>query len=93
MNSKSKVLVKRFKSEKYSNCLQDGGESIDIWDCFNYKGVGVCNIYKGRINPHTYIESLENYKVPSVDMLIDQNEWWKFQQNMAPAHTTREFKT
>ena len=42
----------RFKSEKYSNRfvvlrLQDGNGifGIGIWGCFNFNGVGVCNIY------------------------------------------------
>ena len=35
---------------------------------------------------------LENCMVPSVDMLIDQNEWWQFQQYMAPAHTAHKVK-
>ena len=79
MNRKSKVLVKRFKSEKYSNCfvvprLQDGGRSECIWSCFNFNGVGVCNIYTGQINQHTYKETLDNYMVPSVGILIDQKE-------------------
>ena len=64
MNRKSKVLVKRFKSENYSNCfvvsrLQGDSGSICIWGCFNFNGVGVCSIYTGRINQHTYMETRE----------------------------------
>ena len=80
MNRKSKVLLKRFKSEKYSNRfvverLQGGGGSVGNLGCLNFNGVGVCKIYTGRINQHTYIKTLENCMVLSVDMLIDRNEW------------------
>ena len=97
MNRKSKVLIKRFKSEKYSNRfvvprLQGGDGSVDIWGCFNFNGVGVCNIYTVRINQHTYKETLENCTVPSVDMLIDRNKWWQFQQDVARPHTARKVK-
>ena len=95
MNRKNKVLVKRFKPEKYNNRfvvprLQSGSGSVGIWGCFNFNVVGVCNIYTGRINQHTYIEMLENCMVPSVGLLINRKEWWQFQQDMAPAHSAHK---
>ena len=70
---KSNVLVKWF-SENYSNFfvvprLQGGSGSVGIWGCFNFNGVGLCNIYAGQINQHTYIEMLEN---------LDGRKWNKF---------------
>ena len=69
--------------------LQGGSGSVDIWGCFNFTEVGICNIFTGRINQHTYIE---NCIVPSIYMLIDQNEGWYLQQGMAPAHTAHKVK-
>ena len=76
MNRKNKVLVKRFKSEKYSNYfvvlwLQGGTGSIGILGYFNFNGVDVYNIYTVQINQLTYIKMLENCMVPSEDTLID----------------------
>ena len=41
VNRKSEVLVKRFKSEKFSNYfvmprLQCGSGSVGIWSCYNF---------------------------------------------------------
>ena len=81
---KSKVLVKRLKFEKRTNRfvvqrLEDGGGKVGFWGCFNINRLGLCNIYTGRINQHTYIKMLENCMFPSAVMLINSNEWWQFQ--------------
>ena len=54
INRKSKALIKRFKSEKYSGRffvprLKGGGGSVCIWGCFIFNEVGLCNIYTYRI--------------------------------------------
>ena len=68
------------------------GDSGYIWVCFNFNGVGLCNAYTGRINQHTYIETLENCMALSAKMLIDQNEWWQSQQDISSAHTAHIVK-
>ena len=61
INRKSKVLTKRFKSEKYTNRfvvprLQGGGGSVeiyDIWGCFNFNEMGLHNIFTDQTNTPT----------------------------------------
>lgn len=92
LNRKSRVIVKRFKNEKFHPkfCiprLQNGGGSAGIWGCISYKGTGICNIYTGRINQFVYINTLENNLLPSVELLFEPNDTWIFQQDGASAHT------
>ncbi|CAF0915392.1 unnamed protein product [Brachionus calyciflorus] len=91
-NRNSRVIVKRFKNEKFHPkfCiprLQNGGGSAGIWGCISYKGTGISNIYTGRINQFVYINTLENNLLPSVELLFEQNDPWIFQQDGASAHT------
>ena len=70
MNRKSKVLTKKFKSEKYSNRfvvprLQDGRGSADIWGCFNFNGVGVCNNIYGRFYTQRRYFQKNKFQLPS----------------------------
>jgi hypothetical protein len=93
-NRKSRVIVKRFKNEKFhpkfcTPRLQNGGGSAGIWGCISYKGTGICNIYTGRINQFVYINTLENNLLPSVELLFEPDDPWIFQQDGAPAHTAR----
>lgn len=90
-NRKGRVLVKRFKNQRYVPRyvvprLQGGGGSVGIWGCISFKGTGVGNIYTGRINQVSYIECLENCLLPSIDLLAE-NQYYTFQQDGASAHT------
>ena len=82
-NRKSKVPVERFKSEKYSNCFDVPSYKVGVnkWGCFNFNGVGLCNIYTGHINQHTHIEILKNCMVPLADTVIHQTEWCQLAQS------------
>jgi hypothetical protein len=92
INRKSRIFVKRLRSEKYeprfcTPCVQGGGGSAGIWGCISHKGTGVCQIYTGRINQYTYKTTLENCLLPSVDLFYTENTPWIYQQDGAPAHT------
>ena len=92
INRKSNIAVKRMAHEKYYAryirlTVQSGGGSIGIWSCFNYKGVGMCQTYTGRINSRIYVEVLENNLIPSIDLLMLNDKPWKLQQDGATAHT------
>ena len=92
INRKSNIAVKRIAHEKYyaryiSPTVQRGGGSIGIWSCFNYKSVGMCQTYTGRINSRIYVEVLENNLIPSIDLLMLNDKPWKLQQDGATAHT------
>jgi hypothetical protein len=95
-NRKGRVFVKRFAHEKFKNRfvikrLQGGGGSVGIWGCFSMFGTGVCNLYTGHINQHSYIETLKNCLVPSATLLMN-DQYWLFQQDNAPAHTAKIVK-
>lgn len=98
INRKSKVLIKRHRWEKYLDRffqprLQGGGGSIGIWGCISHKGTGVCQVYTGRINQHSYKETLENALLPSKDLMYSPESAWIFQQDGASAHTAKSVKT
>lgn len=97
INRKSRILVKRLKSEKYLErfCtprVQGGGGSVGIWGCIAHKGTGVEKIYTGRMNQYLYQDTLENCLIPSVDLLYESYQRWIFQQDGASAHTANTIK-
>lgn len=97
LNRKSRVFVKRFKSEKYHPkfCVprvQKGGGSVGIWGCMSYEGVGCCSLYSERINQFIYMETLEDHLIPSVQLFFEHDQEWIFQQDGAPAHTANSVK-
>jgi len=97
VNRKTRVTVKRLASEKYQLkfCqprIQGGGGSAGIWGCISHKGTGCCEMYKGRINQHTYRNTLENQLLPSVDLWYGESTSWLFMQDGAPAHTAKSIK-
>jgi transposase len=60
LNRKRRIYIKRFADEKFKNQfvvnrVQAGGGSVGIWGCFSMAGTGICNLYTGRINQHSYI--------------------------------------
>ena len=90
-NRKGRVLVKRYRSEKFSTRfviprLQGGGGSAGIWGCITNKGTGVCDVYTGRINQFSYIKCLEECLLPSTELFFDHSNFI-YQQDGAPAHT------
>ena len=96
-NRKSQVLVRRYASEKFEKrmCvprLQGGGGSIGIWGCFSAKGTGVRYIYSGRMNQYIYVDVLEECLKPSVELLQNQVQDWKYQQDGATSHTAKTVK-
>lgn len=93
-NRKSTVHVKRERSQKYDSRfviprLQGGGGSAGIWGCISGKGTGVANLYTGRINKISYIETIENCLLPSIELLSDDCPFI-YMQDGAPAHTAKE---
>ena len=97
LNRKSRVFVKRFANEKYHPkfCLprlQNGGGSVGIWGCINYKGTGCCTIYTGRINQFVYKNTLENELLPSAELFFEEGQDWIFQQDGASAHTAHSIR-
>ena len=96
INRKNRILVRRHQNEKYHSRmlaprLQKGGGSTGIWGCITYDGPGLKVCYDGRINKYTYIDTLENYLIPTRDLFFGDGEWI-FQQDNAPAHTAHLVK-
>ncbi len=94
INRKSRIVVKRFRSERYlprfcQPRVQGGGGSIGIWGCMSSNGTGVAQVYKGRMNQFSYRDVLENALLPSAEILFEDTTPWKFQQDNATCHTAR----
>jgi transposase len=88
---KNRVMLRRTTEEKYSpSCIvertKQGSGSIGIWACMTYDGVKFFKLFSGRLNSESYSEILENYLMPSLD-LMENKEVAIFQQDNAPCHT------
>ena len=82
--------------EKYDiDCLiptvKSGQQGIMVWGCFTKNGLGPLVRLEGRITAVIYINILENYLLPYIDTLDDQ-ENYIFQEDNAPIHTARVVK-
>ena len=54
-----------------------------------YYGPGLHYLYDGRMNQHNYIETLENYLIPTRDIFFGEEPEWEFQQDNAPCHKAK----
>lgn len=95
INRKNTPLVRRFKEEKYDSRfikqrVQAGGGSIGIWGCMSMKGTGCRKVYSGRMEKNLYIDTLDNELIPSVELLVDSDKPWLFQQDNAPCHKSKK---
>ena len=91
---KCKVMLRRTTDEKYNddciiNRTKQGSGSIGIWACMSYDGVKFFKLFNGRLNSEAYQEILENYLIPSID-LMEQKEFAIFQQDNAPCHKSKK---
>ena len=57
----------------------------------SYDGVKFFKLFKGRLNADAYQEILENYLIPSIN-LMDDKEDLIFQQDNAPCHTAHKIR-
>ena len=57
----------------------------------SYDGVKFFKLFQGRLNAEAYQEILENYLIPSID-LMDNKEDVIFQQDNAPCHTAHKIR-
>ena len=94
LNRKNRVIVRRHSNEKFHSRfivprLQGGGGSVGIWGCITYDGPGLHYLYDGRMNQHNYIETLENYLIPTRDIFFGEEPAWQFQQDNAPCHKAK----
>ena len=72
--------------------VQGGGGSIGIWDCLTYDGIGLCNLYQGKMDQFGYIDTLRNSLIATKELFwVDVSEWI-FQQDNAPCHTAKSVK-
>lgn len=93
---KKGIKLRRTNDEKYHpDCIvertKQGSGSIGIWACMSYDGVKFFKLFKGRLNADAYQEILENYLIPSID-LMDDKEDVIFQQDNAPCHTAHKIR-
>ena len=93
---KKGIRLRRTNDEKYNpDCIvertKQGSGSIGIWACMSYDGVKFFKLFQGRLNAEAYQEILENYLIPSID-LMDNKEDVIFQQDNAPCHTAHKIR-
>jgi DDE superfamily endonuclease/Transposase len=89
--------VWRKPHEKYDvECLiptvKSGQVGIMVWGCFTKNGLGPLVRLEGKINALAYIDLLDNYLLPYMDTLDDENDYI-FQEDNAPIHTARLAKS
>jgi hypothetical protein len=94
-NRKNAPLVRRFKEDKLNpnyitGRVQKGGGSVGIWGCFSANGTGCCYIYRNRLDAEGYLNILEDSLIPSIDLLIDDKDFFMFQQDNAPCHKAKK---
>ena len=59
-----------------------------VWGCFTKNNLGPLVKLEGRITATVYVDVLENYLLPFIDSLNNQ-ENYIFQEDNAPIHTAR----
>lgn len=89
---KNRIMLIRTPAEKYNpDCIDErtrqGSGSVGIWACMSYNGIGIFEIYGGRLNQWVYIEILGNNLLPSIDLLQEPGIRPIIQQDNAPCHT------
>ena len=69
MNRKTTPYIRQYSLEKFHERFlvpkeQHGGDSVGIWGCMGFKGVGRCQINIGRMNATKYLEVLNDNVLP-----------------------------
>jgi len=90
-------LVWRRPHEKYDiECLiptvKSGRQGVMVWGCFSKNNLGPLVKLEGKITATVYMNVLENYLLPFINNLDDQ-ENFIFQEDNAPIHTARVVKS
>ncbi len=67
-------------------------QSVMIWAAMSSAGVGPLCFLKSTVNAAIYQENLENFMLPSADMLYGDADFF-FQQDLALAHTVKGTKS
>jgi transposase len=62
-----------------------------VWGCMSAAGVGKLVVVDGTLDSDTYIQILKEAMIPSAQAL--HNGYMVFQQDNAPAHTSKKTKT
>lgn len=101
-NSMGKVILYRRKDEKFTpQCVLSvpniqENVSLCVWGCISDAGFGAVRIMRETMNADRYIETLENYLLPSLEYFetVTGTSDWVFQHDNAPphsAHRTRDW--
>ena len=77
------------KPERRRKCemRQQGGGGIMVWGMLLSTGELFCQEVQGSINSVSYIALLQNFALPGVRSIFNDN--WIMQQDNAPAHTSK----
>jgi hypothetical protein len=79
INCKNRFLVRRHQHETYDSRMlaqriQKGGGSLGIWGCITNDDPELNVVYDGGMNKQTFIDTLENYLIPTKDLFFDDVE-------------------
>lgn len=73
---KSKVYAKVWHATEYTKrkgstkmVNTDKSDHVNFWCVISSKGAGCCRMYQGEINDSVYCDILDNYLVPTLDLL------------------------
>ncbi|KAF9760563.1 Transposable element Tcb1 transposase, partial [Nosema granulosis] len=70
-----------------SPTVKHGGDSIMVWGCFSYQGVGKLVFIKGKMNSKNYINILSN-NLPSSAANMGLSDY-TFKQDNDPKHKSK----
>ena len=94
-NKSGKHFVYRLKTERFAKCcikqsraVEEQG-SVTLRGCVSSTGFGILQIMNNQtMNSERYIETLENYLIPSCHLLFPDVDF-EFQHDNAAPHTAR----
>jgi len=90
-----KKRVLRYANERYVKAFMMGtvkhDKKINVWGCFNYKGVGDLYQVQGNLEKNQFKQILIHHLVPSMNRMFPDGSGI-FQQDNDPKHTARSIK-
>jgi transposase len=60
--------------------------SVTVWACFASTGFGLIQIMRTTMNSERYVQTLNNFLLPSINLLFPNNNNYQFMQDNAAPH-------
>ena len=68
--------------------MQNGGGSINLWDCMTSEGISDLVFKDGRVNGQTYIHVIGDTLIRFIKRKFNANNSFMLMQDNAPPHTS-----